>query len=100
MAAVAALCMEALVSARGAVEREVGALGCCATVSRADGAPSCARTVLSAGRVQSWPVIGLRIHMGKMTTFYNNEGNRHGIHQHSCVGQGVESGDELGGGMG
>lgn len=67
MAAVAALCMEALVSARGAVEREVGALGCCATVSRADGAPSCARTVLSAGRVQSWPVIGLRIHMGKMT---------------------------------
>ena len=36
MAAVAALCMEALVSSRGAVEREVGASGCCATVSRAD----------------------------------------------------------------
>lgn len=52
MAAVAALCMEALVSARCALEREVGASGCCAPVSRADGAPSYARTVLSAGRVQ------------------------------------------------
>lgn len=36
----AALCVQALVSARCAVRREVGASGCCAPVSRAGGAPS------------------------------------------------------------
>ena len=47
-----ALCVQALVSARCAVRREVGASGCCAPVSRAGRAPSYARTVPSAGRVR------------------------------------------------